>query len=147
MNGETGKIVRLGVLIGLAAMAATGCAMPFTNAAVDPASPVADATRAAAQRRGVRPTFSDIPALPTDVRPAEGFKAVVNDEKAAGEALRRKVDAGLFTLSGTEAYAARARAAAKAPDFGAPTDADRAETEAFAKAARSRATAPPSQPQ
>jgi hypothetical protein len=147
MNGETGKIVRLGVLMGFTALAVAGCALPFSNAAVDPASPVADVTRQAADRRGVLPTFAAIPAGPVDVRSAERFKAAVTEEQAAGEALRRKAEAGLFTLSGTEAFAAKARAAAKAPDFGVPTDADRAETEAFAKAARGRATAPPSQPQ
>jgi hypothetical protein len=147
MNGETGKIVRFSVLIGLTAMAVSGCALPFSTVAVDPASPVADETRAAAQRPGVRPTFADIPAVPTDVRAAEGFKAAVTTEQAAGDAVRRMAASGLFTLSDTEAFAARARAAAKAPDFGAPTAADRADTEAFAKAARGRATAPPSQPQ
>ena len=146
MNGATGKIVRLGVLIGLVTLTTSACVSPFATAPVDPSSPIADATRAAARQKGRRPTFSDIPAMPTDVRAAAGFKAAVDAQQAAGAQVRRDAAPETFTLTGTEAYAARARSAARAPDFGAPTDADRAETEAFAQAARSRASAPSSQP-
>ena len=110
------------------------------------ASPIAEATRAAARQKGRRPTFADIPAVPTDVRGPARIKAVVEAEQRAAAKLRRDAAPETFTLTDTEGYAARARAAAKAPDFGAPTDADRAETEAFAAAARGRASAPSSQP-
>jgi hypothetical protein len=146
MNGATGKIARLGVLIGLTALTVSGCASPFKAAQVDPSSPIADATRAAAGQKGRRPSFSDIPAVPTDVRGPARIKAVVEAEQLAAAKLRRDAAPETFKLTDTEGYAARARAAAKAPDFGAPTDADRAETEAFAAAARGRASAPSSQP-
>jgi len=146
MNGATGKIARLGVLIGLTALTVSGCASPFKTAKVDPSSPIAEATRAAARQKGHRPTFADIPAVPTDVRGPARIKAVVEAEQRAAAKLRRDAAPETFKLTDTEGYAARARAEAKAPDFGAPTDADRAETEAFAAAARGRASAPSSQP-
>ena len=146
MNGETGKIVRLGVLMGFSALVVAGCTTPFSAAQVDPTSPVADATRAASHQKGHRPTFADIPAMPTDVPAPGAFRASVAAQQAAADKLRRDAAPETFKLKDTETYAARTRAAAKAPDFGAPTDADRADTEAFAKAARGRASAPSSQP-
>ena len=147
MNGATGKIVRLGVLIALGALATTGCASPFQSAPVDPSSAVAEATRAAADHPGRRPTFADIPQIPTDVRRPARFKAAIDAEQAAAAKLMRETAPGTFKLHDTEAFAALARAEAKAPDLDTPTDADRAATEAFAKAARGRASAPSPQPQ
>ena len=146
MNGETGKIVRLGVLMGFSALVVAGCATPFSAAQVDPTSPVAEATRAASHQKGHRPTFADIPAMPTDVRGPAAYRNSIAAQEAAGEKLRRDAAPDTFTLKDTDSYAARTRAAAKAPDFEAPTDADRADTDAFAKAARGRASAPSSQP-
>lgn len=146
MIGATGKIVRFGVLIALGAMATTGCASPFRSAQVDPGSPIAEATRAAAHQTGRRPTFADIPPVPTDIRGPLRFKAAVEAEKAAAAQLLRETAPETFNLHDTEAYAAVARAEARAPDLDAPTDADRAATEAFANAARARASAPSSQP-
>lgn len=146
MNGETGKIVRLGVLMGFTALAVAGCTTPFSAAKIDPSSPVAAATLAATHQKGHRPTFADIPAIPTDVRGPAAFRASIAAQEAAGDKLRSDTAPDTFKLNDTEGYAARARAAGKAPNFDAPTDADRAETEAFAKAARGRASAPSSQP-
>jgi hypothetical protein len=146
MNGETGKIVRLGVLMGFSALVVAGCATPFSAAQVDPSSPVAEATRAATHPKGRRPTFADIPPIPTDVPAPGAYRATVTAQQAAGDKLRRDTAPDTFKLNDTEGYAARTRSAGKAPNFGAPTDADRADTEAFAKAARGRASAPSSQP-
>jgi len=161
MNDETGKIVRLGVLFrgavqvslvaGLAA-GLTACASsisPFKPPPADPSSPVAAAANAAAKdsRDAVAPRFIDIPAIPTDVRTPVQFKKAVGAEKIAADKLKRDTAPGTWTLSDTEAYAAKARKIGKAPPSDIPTDADRAATEAFAKAARERATAPPSKPQ
>jgi hypothetical protein len=146
MNGETGKIVRLGVLMGFSALVVAGCSTPFSAAQVDPSSPVAAATQAATHPKGRRPTFADIPPIPTDVRAPAAYRGVIAAQEAAGDKLRRDTAPETFVLKNTETYAARARAAGKAPNFEAPTDADRAETAAFAKAARGRASAPSSQP-
>jgi hypothetical protein len=154
MNDETGKIVRLGVLFrGAALMGAfvglAACASPFSPPPADPASPVAAAANAAAKssKRVDRPSFMDIPAIPTDVRTPVEFKKAVGAEKLAADKLMRDTAPATWTLSNTETYAAKARAVAKVPQSDIPTDADRAATEAFAKAARERATAPPSKPQ
>jgi hypothetical protein len=157
MNDETGKIVRLGVLFRSAALMValvglSGCASrfsPFTPPPADPASPVAAAANAAAKssKRADRPSFMDIPAIPTDIRTPVQFKKAVGAEKLAADKLMRDTAPATWTLSNTETYAAKARAVAKVPPSDIPTDADRAATEAFAKAARERATAPPSKPQ
>jgi hypothetical protein len=149
MNGETGKIVRLGVLIGMTAMTMAGCvASPFSAAQVDPASPVAEATRAAASstKHARRPTFAEIPSIPTDIPSVQAYRKSVEAQQAAGAKLLRDTAPETFTLKDTETYAARTRAAGQAPDFGAPTEADRADTAAFVAAARGRASAPSSQP-
>lgn len=157
MNDETGKIARLGVLFRGAALVSllaglTACASPlspFTPPPADPSSPVAAAANAAAKdsRGAVAPRFIDIPAIPTDVRTPVQFKKAVGAEKIAADKLKRDTAPGTWTLSDTEGYASKARRVAKVPAPAAPTDADRAATDAFAKAARERATAPPSKPQ
>jgi hypothetical protein len=152
MNGETGKIVRLGVLfrgVALVGLLTGLSACVFTPPPVDPSSPLAAAANAAAKdsSHAKRPTFAEIPAIPTDIRKPVEFKKAVGAEKAAADELRRQTAPSTWTLTDTEAYATKARKTAKAPAPEAPTDADRAATEAFAKAARDRATAPPSKPQ
>lgn len=157
MNDETGKIARLGVLFRGAALVSllaglTACASPlspFTPPPADPSSPVAAAANAAAKdsKDAVAPRFIDIPAIPTDVRTPVQFKKAVGAEKIAADKLKRDTAPSTWTLSDTEGYASKARRVAKVPAPAAPTDADRAATDAFAKAARERATAPPSKPQ
>ena len=145
MNGETRKIVRLGLIVGLAA-GASACASPFKTAPVDPSSPVAAAATAAATIKGPRHKLSEIPAIPTDIPTADQMRAAVVQQQAAGEALTRATAPSTWELKDTEAYASKARRDVKPPAFEAPTDTDRANTEAFARAARGRASAPPSQP-
>ncbi|WP_165187942.1 hypothetical protein [Caulobacter soli] len=164
MNDETGKIVRLGVLFRGAAQVSvlagllaglTACASslssisPFAPPPADPNSPVAAAADAAAKdsKHAARPRFVDIPPLPTDVRTPVQFKQAVGAEKIARDKLVRDTAPNTWTLSDTEGYASTARDVAKVPASDIPTDADRAATEAFAKASRDRATAPPSKPQ
>lgn len=154
MNEQTGKIVRLGVLFRGAALTGAfvglaACVSPFTPPPADPSSPVAAAANAAAKdsRRARKPAFTDIPPIPTDVRTPVQFKKAVGAEKLAADQLKRDTAPGTWTLSDTEGYVSKARGFAKVPAPAAPTDADRAATEAFAKAARERATAPPSKPQ
>ena len=149
MNDETGKIVRLGVLFCGVALGLSACASPFTPPPADPASPVAAAANAAAKdsRHARKPTFAEIPPIPTDVHTPVQFKKAVGAEKTAADQLKRDTAPSTWTLSDTEGYVAKARSVAKAPASDIPTDADRAATEAFAKAARERATAPPSKPQ
>lgn len=146
MNGETRKIVRVALIVGFAA-GATACASPFTTAQVDPSSPIAARATAAAKAKAPRRKFSDIPVIPSDVPNANQVRAAVVDQQRAGDALTKAVAPGTWELKDTEGYADKARRDVKPGDFQAPTDADRAATEAFARAARGRASAPPSQPQ
>ncbi|USQ98211.1 hypothetical protein [Caulobacter sp. RL271] len=145
MNGETRKIVRLALIVGLAA-GATACANPFKTAQVDPSSSIAAEAAAAAKAKAPRRKFSDIPALPNDVPTADQVRAAVVQQQRAGEALAAAVAPNTWELKDTDAYVNKARRDVKAPAFEAPTDADRADTAAFARAARGRASAPPSQP-
>lgn len=148
MNGETGKFKSLGLLLCGVSLLACGCvANPFTPPAADAASPIAAQADAAAAGSLQRPSFASIPEIPGDVPKSSEVRQAVASQQAAGEQLKRDTAAGTFTLSGTEAFAARARRAAQVPPSEMPTDADRSATEAFAKAARSRATPPPSKPQ
>ena len=148
MNGETGKFVRLGALLGGAALILGGCvADPFAPPDADRASPIAAQADAAAAARGPMPRFVDIPQIPADIRSAAAFKRAVGKEQAAAAQLKRDTAPGTFSLSGTEAFASQARGLAQAPPSEMPTEADRIDTEAFAKAARGRATPPPSKPQ
>lgn len=146
MNGETRKIVRIGLILGFAA-GATACASPFSSGQVDPSSPVAAAATAAAKVKGPRRKFADIPAIPTDVPTDDQIRASVVQQQAAGAALNKATAPNTWELKDSESYAARARREANPPALAAPTEADRANTEAFARAARGRASAPPSQPQ
>jgi hypothetical protein len=146
MNGETRKIVRVALIVGLTAGVAA-CATPFSTGQVDPSSPIAAKATAAAKMKGQRRKFSDIPAIPTDVPTADQVRAAVVQQQRAGDALTKATAPGTWELKDSEAYAAKAQRDVKPPAFEAPTDADRANTEAFARAARGRASAPPSQPQ
>ncbi|MDB5457783.1 MAG: hypothetical protein JWP92_3368 [Caulobacter sp.] len=143
MNGETGKIVRLGALLCGAAIAVSACANPFKPPPADKTSPVAAETDRAA-RHGKLPRFADIPAVPTDVRSPTEYKTAVTGQEQVAAELRRQTAPNTFELNNTDAFAARARSKAKAPPPVDTTEADRAATDAFVKAARARASAPSS---
>jgi hypothetical protein len=146
MNGETRKILRFGLIVGFAA-GASACASPFKTAPVDPSSPVAAAVASAAKTKGPRRKLSEIPEIPSDIPSADQIRTAVAQQEAAGAAVARATAPSTWELKETESYAAKARREATPPAFEAPTDTDRANTEAFARAARGRASAPPSQPQ
>jgi hypothetical protein len=147
MNGETGKIIRLGVVLGGVAISIAACASPIANPfkppPANPDSPVADAANRAAKEHGRYPTFADIPPVPTDVRTAAQYKDTVAAQQRVRDKVAREGAIETFTLNGTEPFADQARTRAKRPNFEIPTQEDRARTDAFAKAARDRASAPP----
>ena len=120
-----------------------GCAIsnPFATAPVDPASPIAAEVAAKARAAGDYPTFAAIPPVPADVRPLPAFGRAADDLEAAGADLARETAPSTWTLTGTEAFAGRARDIA-GPETTGP-DSTTAATEAFAKAQRARATPPP----
>ena len=109
MNGETRKIVRVALIVGLAAGAAACVASPFTAAQVDPSSPIAARATAAAKAKAPRRKFSDIPVIPGDVPNADQVRAAVVDQQRAGDALTKAVAPGTWALKDTEGYADKAR--------------------------------------
>ncbi|MET0272010.1 MAG: hypothetical protein ABW360_03375 [Phenylobacterium sp.] len=118
----------------------SGCVgNPFEEAKVDPASPVAAEVSKLARANKDYPSFSEVPAKPTDIRPLRMYGQQARDIEVARAKLERETAPETWTLSNTEAFAAGARTAA-GPEI-AP--ADPRDTEAFANDLRQRATPPP----
>jgi hypothetical protein len=127
--------------VGAAACALTaGCAVnPFFDSKVDPASPLAKDVARVARLQTDWPKFSDIPAMPKDVRQPAQYGADARAVTAEGDQLVQATDAAAWSLADTEAFAAKARA--EAGDEAAPTANNR--TSSFATEQRKRATPPP----
>lgn len=138
---------RLALLAG-AAMTLTACAgfeqfEPGAGVAIDAQSPAAAAVQAEAAKPRAWPTFADIPPPPADVRDAAGWREAVVDQEAEGTYTARNAAEDTWSLTATESFAARAKAEVDAVSVHAPTDAEIAESEAYARALRKRATPPP----
>lgn len=129
------------LLAGAAACAALcGCVgNPFEDAKVDPRSPVAAEVAKSVRPDAAYPTFASIPPIPKDVRPHRQYGKAAAEIQQTRAALDRATADDTWTLNNTEAFAADARAAA-GPELAPGTQAD---TEAFAKDLRKRATPPP----
>jgi hypothetical protein len=118
----------------------TACvANPFTDAKVDPRSPIAAEVTKSVRHDAVYPTFASIPAAPKDVRPRKQYGEDASQIEKAQTDLDHATADNTWSLTGTEAFAANAQAAA-GPDL-PPVPPE--ETEAFANALRKRATPPP----
>jgi hypothetical protein len=98
----------------------------------------------AAKTPGPWPTFADIPEVPGDVRDPAGWRAAVADQNALGAETLRGGAEDTWSLTATEAFRARAQAEVDSVKVHAPTAAEIAESEAYARALRKRATPPPS---
>ena len=151
MNGDARtfwRTMRLALLAG-AAGGLTACAdlpklEPGANAQVDPRSPAAAQVNEALKTPGPWPTFAGIPRIPDDVRNSAQWRAAIEDQQAEGVYASRAAAADTWSLTATEAFEANARAEANPLGLHAPTDAEMAESEAYARALRKRATPPPS---
>lgn len=129
------------LLAGAGVCAALGGCVgnPFEDAKVDPRSPVAAEVAKSVRPDAAYPTFASIPPIPKDVRPHRQYgKAAAKIEQTRAELERATAD-DTWTLNNTETFAAGARSAA-GPELAPGTQAD---TEAFAKDLRKRATPPP----
>ncbi len=129
----------LGATCGAAALLGGCIANPFVDAPIDPTSPVAAEVGRVSRTNRDFPSFRDIPAPPTDVRPVRLFGQEAAKVVAAGEALVRETEPGTWTLQASESFAERARKDA-GPELPPPTPQD---SEAFARELRERATPPP----
>ncbi|WP_430418377.1 hypothetical protein [Phenylobacterium sp.] len=117
-----------------------GCTgVPFTDAKIDPASPVAADVARMSRADGKFPTFAGIPAKPTDVRPVAQYGRDAESVIAERQAIIAATEPSTWTLQGTEAFAERARSDA-GPQIEPPKP---GEAEAFARELRERATPPP----
>ena len=109
---------------------------------VDPASPIAGDVAKLSRTDRPFPTFSQIPPVPKDVRPAKAFGVAAAETTRVRDEIIRATEPNTWTLQGgdaTNAFAGEARTAA-GPELQAT---DPAVTEAFARELRRRATPPP----
>lgn len=137
----TGARVR-GLVYGTCVLALCGCATVDSRSAAEiKPSPLAGLIASKSAESGSFPTFAQIPPVPGDVRPLPAFGTAARDLDRTLAELEAQTAPGTWTLSGTEAYAARAQALA-GPDTGSSISTTAA-TEAFARQARARATPPP----
>lgn len=140
MNDGLGKI---GIVI------AAGASLLVCGCMSDPSSPdpsMQARISAAVDAPGTRPpSFSEVPAKPTDMRTPAQWRTAVGAEEAARQRVIAETAPETFALKGdTEAYAARARAEATNNAPPPPTAADRQASEAYAATLREQASPPPS---
>ena len=133
------QALRLTGCAGACALIAGCVGNPFADAQVDPHSPVAAEVAKVASVERAYPTFSEIPSKPKDVRPPGHYGQAARTIEQAAADLEAETAPQTWSLTATDDFAARARAAAGAE--AAPTASD--DTGAFANSARARATPPP----
>jgi hypothetical protein len=148
MNGEA-RTFRLVLLAAGAGLLLCACAsLPTVDETlatppIDQKSPAAAAVADILGAPGDYPTFASIPEVPTDLKTAEEYKADVAGQQQTAEALVAATAPSTWTLSETDAFAAQAMAEAKVDTVTAPTDAEVASSEAYARALRAKASPPP----
>ena len=150
MNGDMHTISwgRRTLLLCAAAVSLSACVSvpvvePYADAKVDPNSPAAAAIQAQAARQSAFPTFEGIPQIPTDLRTDEGWRMAVGEVEGDRLALLDATAPSTWSLTGTEAFAARMQDLIDFDPDDVPSAAQAAETEAWAARMRARATPPP----
>ena len=138
---------RVGVCAVLAAGLA-GCVdlpnlNPLSASGVDPNSTVAAEVVAADRAPGHYPKFSEVPGVPSDVRPVAAWRRAVLSEWGTKRKIEREASELPFTLANTEAWAATERSKIPLAETIPPTPNAGEQTEAFAADQRARATPPP----
>jgi hypothetical protein len=105
---------------------------------VEVSSPAAQAILEKSRLPGRYPSFQEIPPVPDDVRPGEGWRQAVAETKAGVTELQAEAAANPPTLFDSDAWAARGAAAATPPP-----PPEQQSTEDYARELRERATPPP----
>jgi len=113
----------------------------FLPGGIDQQSAVAAQVRQAQHSAGPMPKFSQIPAVPKDVRPTSAWHATVTEALQEKHQVDAAVAAYPYTLQNTEAFAADQRARIPAAEAAPATDATSA-SDAYAAKVRARATTP-----
>lgn len=133
--------LRLAASAGVCALTAACVTFPAEKAAVDPTTNLGPEIARAEQASGAYPSFSDIPAIPKDLRPAAAYGRAAGEVNQALAQLEADTAPNTWALNETDRFAASEQARFdRAPVPGA---ADTAATEAFARRLRERATPPP----
>jgi hypothetical protein len=127
----------------LSACAATPVRNPFVAGGVNPDSSVSAEVVAATHAPGSYPRFSQIPIVPTDVRPVPAWRAAVVSEWGQKRQTEHQAAAIPFTLANTEAWAQKTRSKIPANQTTPSSPDVPASIEAFAASERARATPPP----
>jgi len=122
------------------ALLMSGCATPQGGPAPETAAAAAAEVSAIADAPRAYPRFSDIPALPEDVRPLAVWGQIASDVLAGGSDLVRDTSEETWTLRDTKSFASEARLEAGPP---VSLVSATAAAEAFAREVRKRATPPP----
>lgn len=135
----TRPAAQLSACAGLALFAGGCLDGPTTRARIDPSSPIAAEANRLEKAQSRYPTFAQIPPAPKDVRPLAAFAELAADVRAAAARLERETAPDTWTLTGTERFAAAAEQRVGED----PGPAKAADTEAFARSLRERATPPP----
>lgn len=127
--------------LGVAVLATllSGCTGLVASVKVDPNSAIAPEVAKLASADKDYPSFNEIPPKPTDLQSPKVYGARAGELLTARAQLDAATTPNTWTLGNTTSFLARAQADA-GPALGPPTNAD---TEAFAKAIRKRATPPP----
>jgi len=141
MNGRRARYASVAVTALLAAGLAPARAPAPPPSAPAEGEAITAGAIAEAEKPAPLPTFASIPPAPTDVRPFEGWRAAVLDLQRTGARVAAEAANEPWTLSDTEGWAGRERAAASPPPpITTPSEGD---TAAFVAAMRARATPPP----
>lgn len=151
MNGQTGKFRRQFqklLLCAGGALALAGCVElpkiePYSGAAINPNSAAAAEVARAAANPGPYPTFEDIPPFPADMRAPAAWRSAVQATEADRVTLLAETAPETWALNDSDGFVARTLADADVDWDDVPTEADIAESEAFARSLRARAIPPP----
>ncbi|CAN5252236.1 hypothetical protein BH11PSE2_BH11PSE2_04310 [soil metagenome] len=129
-----------------AALLLGACASPpdlVTKSRIEPNSALAMAISRVQATPLAYPKFSDIPAVPTDVRSPEAWKSSSSALQTTSGALKKADSDAKPEIADVDAFAKQLRNSAGLPGIEAPSATSAAETEAFARSLRERATPPP----
>lgn len=134
------QAARLAAAAGaFALLGACASVNPFASAPIDPASAVAGDVARIGEVRRPFPKFSDVPSMPSDVRPLAQWGQAAEELRQAGARLEAETAPETWSLEASEAFSSRAAAVLDANGQGTGLTG----TEAFAQRLRERATPPP----
>lgn len=150
MNGDRSRFHQAGRALLLCAAASGLCAcvgVPgvelYDEERVDAGAAASTQIAEQAAQDRAWPSFTDIPQLPADVRPPDAWRTAVAGTEQDRTQLLIAVAPSTWSLSETDAFAQRITSSLALKPGDVPTAAQQAETEAWARRMRERATPPP----